>query len=143
MDEVESKANVLQLEHQTPNYARYGDQFTFGGHFDIRETGLPHFEGNCVNSTQGEYRYMADVELMRLPLDVSKLTLDWVASTKDKLFRNLSVSERRLLHLRYAEEMSWLEIADAFASEPHVIKRYFNEIMRYLRGHAAFQKSAV
>ena len=142
MAELESRANVLQLDHQKPNYARYGDHLVSGGHFNIRETGLPHLEGNCITGGgNGEYRYMADVALMNLPLDVSEMTVDWVSSTTDKLFRNLSQSQRRLLHLIHVEELSWNEIAASFDSEPHVMKRHLKEIMQYLKGHATFQKT--
>ena len=131
MSEIEALEDVLQLEHQTPNFGRMGD-LVMGDHANIRETGLPHSEGNCVTSQVGEYRYMADIALMNLSLDISPMDLDWVQGTNDKLFRNLSRRERLILYLVFSEEKNWKELARALRCDQKTAKRRFCEVLQYL-----------
>ena len=53
--------------------------------------------------TTGKFRFMADRQLLDMPLDVSSLNLDWIAGTTDKLFRDLTVPQQTILYL-YSNE---------------------------------------
>jgi hypothetical protein len=97
LTELESNDCILQLgDVPRPNNASEGS--LHGG--NTSESIQAHADGNCVNST-GKFRFMADRQLMDMPLDVSTMSLDWVAETSDKLFKDLSVAQRTILYLYY------------------------------------------
>jgi hypothetical protein len=129
MGQIEAAEGMLQLDH---GRAIGGDFPDASG--DYRDRRIPHAEGQFVG-TNGS-RWAADLGLVNHPLDVSSMTLEWVKSTSDRLFRNLSPQERHLLYLIYVKEMKWVEIAASLDTDVDATKRQFNQIMTYLKGHA-------
>ena len=102
LSELESNEGVLQLGTDDSGQRGAGSSaLAISG-----ETIQANAEGNCVNTT-GNFRFMADRNLMDMPLDVSALTLDWVACTTDKPFKDLTVPQRTILFLYYHEEQSF------------------------------------
>ena len=96
---------------------------------------LPHPEGNCV-SANGDLRYMADRSLLDLTMDVSKMSLDWVAETDDKLFKNLTPQQRMLLYLHFHEEESWKQIGRAMSIDAQTAKNRFMATLEAIRYEA-------
>jgi hypothetical protein len=105
LSELESNEGVLQLADAPRN----SGNLSYEGPEYWRDSG--DSEGNCVNSN-GTFRFMADRTLMDMPLDVSSLNLDWIASTTDKLFKNLTASQRTILYLYFHEEQSFKTMAN-------------------------------
>jgi hypothetical protein len=94
LSELEVSDGMLQMENAPdPGGAFRGQSLN-------TEPIQENANGNCLNST-GKFRFMADRQLMDMPLDVSTMSLDWVAETTDKLFKDLSVAQRTILYLYY------------------------------------------
>lgn len=125
MGDLEAQEHVLQLDHR----------FGAGGPDDSdRDLGTPHSEGAYVD-TEGN-SWAADVGLMSMPLDISRMDDAWVKSTNDKLFRKLTRDERYLLYLHFVKELTWVQIGAAFDCDTQTVKKKFDEIMTYLRARA-------
>jgi hypothetical protein len=103
LSELESNEGVLQLG----DAPRTGGGNSGSNEGQFNDTIQANAEGNCVNST-GKFRFMADRTLLDMPLDVSALNLDWVAQTSDKLFKDLTVSQRMLPFLHFHREKSFI-----------------------------------
>jgi hypothetical protein len=101
MSEIETNEGVLQLGGTDSAVHSTGSGTTVGF-----ETIQANSDGNCVNST-GKFRYMADRQLLDMPLDVSSLNLDCVAGTTDKLLKDLTVPQRTILYLSLHAEQSF------------------------------------
>jgi len=69
-------------------------------------------------------------------LDVSKLTLDWVADTRDPLFADLRREDRHLLYLVFTREPDWSDIGRTFSMTPHDAKAWFRKIIAGLQKKA-------
>jgi hypothetical protein len=103
LSELESNEGVLQLG-DAPRTGS-GNSGTLEGQFN--DSIQANADGNCVNST-GKFRFMADRQLLDMPLDVSALNLDWVAETSDRLFGDLAVPQRMLPFLHFHREKSFI-----------------------------------
>jgi len=102
LSELESNEGVLQLGTDDSGQRGPGSSaLAISG-----ETIQANADGNCVNAT-GKFRFMADRQLLDMPLDVSALNLDWVAGTTDKLFKDLTTAQRTILFLYFHEEQSF------------------------------------
>jgi hypothetical protein len=95
LSELEVSDGLLQMDNAPSDRAGENRNGVVSG-----ETIQANSDGNCLNST-GKFRFMADRQLMDMPLDVSTMSLDWVAETTDKLFKDLSVAQRTILYLYY------------------------------------------
>jgi len=102
MSELEASEGILQLG----DAPRTGGGNSGSNEGQFNDTIQANSDGNCVNST-GNFRFMADRNLMDMPLDVSAMNLDWVAGTTDKLFKDLTVAQRTILYLYFHEEQSF------------------------------------
>jgi hypothetical protein len=95
-----TKDGVFSLEDWSATRARFGGE-------DAGDDGT--FLEQTV-SAAGDYRttdgttLAADVGMIRKPLDVSKMTMEWVQSTEDTLFGDLERADRHLLYLYFARE---------------------------------------
>jgi hypothetical protein len=123
MGELEAGEGVLQLDPGPPLPES-----------PYRGDNIPHAEGKFTDYYGT--RWAADVSLINLPLDVSAMTLEWVAETRDRLFRNLTVKERHLLYLVFVQEKKWVEIAAILDCDTDVARKQFEQVMIYLKGHA-------
>lgn len=126
MSAIESKEGMLQLDHRTstdPNWGSVGDP------------GIPHADGAFTDSDGTSWA--ADVSLLNHILDISRMTIDWVNKTNDKLFRNMTKRERYILYLLFVKECKWAEIGTILKSDPQSIRKHYDEIIVYLRGHSA------
>jgi len=56
--------------------------------------------------------------MMKKPLDISEMTLDWVWQTEDPFFADLERSDRHLLYLVFVKEMDRQGIADSLGGFP-------------------------
>jgi len=56
--------------------------------------------------------------MMKKPLDISEMTLDWVWQTEDPFFADLERSDRHLLYLVFVKEMDRQGIADSLGASP-------------------------
>jgi hypothetical protein len=122
MHSIESKEGMLQLDHRSPGDLSWS---TMG------DPGTPHSEG-AFTDTDG-HNWAADTLLMSLPLDVSTMDEDWVASTDDKLFRGLSKTERNILYLIYVKEYSISQIATIIGVDPKAVRSKRDDIMISLK----------
>lgn len=94
--ELEAKEGVYSLEGWTEGRAGFSNDFEGGG--------TNAFAGRLeqVVSADGDYQdangthLAADVGMMRKPLDVSEMTLDWVRQCEDRLFADLDRADRHL-----------------------------------------------
>jgi hypothetical protein len=129
MGEIESDEGLLQLDYRpgVPGLDTVGPN-------------IPHSEGDFTDCYGT--RWAADVSLLKLPLDVSSMTLNWVQETSDKLFRKMTTRERYLLYLIYVQEKKWVEIAAILDCEADTARRQFDQIMAYLKGHATDRRSS-
>lgn len=96
MREVESKEGVYSIE----GWLDYRHNRIFR---DENQSDCCHLR-ECVPSLIGEYQdrtgaYLAaDVSMIEKPLDISQMTIEWVNSTEDLLFKNLTNSLRNMDH---------------------------------------------
>src|ERR1041385_5434548 len=103
MREVESKEGVYSIE----GWLDYRHNRIFR---DENQSDCCHLR-ECVPSLIGEYQdrtgaYLAaDVSMIEKPLDISQMTIEWVNSTEDLLFKNLTKEQRYILYLVYARNM--------------------------------------
>jgi hypothetical protein len=118
MSELESNEGVLQLGDATSRDHSGGSSLEGG----FGESIQAKSDGNCVNAT-GKFRFMADRQLLDMPLDVSALNLDWVAGTTDKLFKDLTVPQRTILFLYYHEEQSFKTMGKFLDSDAQIMRR--------------------
>ena len=127
MAQIESKEHVLQLEHAMSDNVD-GEGFPLGG--------IPHAEGNWVD--QRGVRWQADISMLDhwKSLDVSTMTDEWVKGTEDFLFRTLKPSERYLLQLHFAKDLTWAEIGTALGMSAETASIRFKEIMLFLENRA-------
>jgi hypothetical protein len=94
MREVESKEGVYSIE----GWLDYRHNRIFR---DENQSDCCHLR-ECVPSLIGEYQdrtgaYLAaDVSMIEKPLDISQMTIEWVNSTEDLLFKGLSKEQRYL-----------------------------------------------
>jgi hypothetical protein len=136
MDTLEAHEELLQLDHRAAGIVdrNGGDN---PGRYDFA---IPHAEGEWVDH-EGT-RWAADISLMKHQLDLSEMTDEWVKSTKDKLFRNLKPSERKLLQLVYLHEMPWQDAGAVLNISGEWAKKKFLEILQYLRSRAGTANDA-
>lgn len=93
-----------------------------------------------VVNADGDYRndhgvsLSADIGMMRKPLDVSDMTLDWVQHTEDTLFGDLDRSERNLLYMVFVREMDRGEIASSLGWRLREVNKNLQNILSKLRG---------
>ena len=103
MREVESKEGVYSIE----GWLDYRHNRIFR---DENQSDCCHLR-ECVPSLIGEYQdrtgaYLAaDVSMIEKPLDISQMTIEWVNSTEDLLFKGLSKEQRYILYLVYGRNM--------------------------------------
>lgn len=128
MRHIESKEGMLQLDHRSMGDTTQGI---------IGDPGIPHSDG-AFTDTDGR-SWAADTRLMNLPLDISVMDEKWVKSTEDRLFHRLDKSERNLLYLIYVKEFSIAQIACIMGQDPKTIRIKRDDIMSYLKGHAAIR----
>jgi hypothetical protein len=130
MGDLESTEHVLQLDHRCGS-----GEFGAGSTKDLV---TPHADGNFVDADGSTWA--ADLTLVGHPLDISQMSLRWVKSTNDKLFRKLTTRERHILYLVYHEEMRWVEVAAVLDCDTTTIRKQYEQVMIYLRGHAQHKK---
>jgi hypothetical protein len=126
MSEIESKEHVLQLDY------RYSERD--GMSRPAKDLATPHTGGDYVD--RDGYTWAADIGLMNLPLDVSPMTLDWVKSTDDKLFRKLTQQERHLLYMIFVQELKLVEAASILGCEPATVRKQLDQILDYLQARS-------
>ena len=131
MSSLESQDGVLQLDYRTLHQSEQGSG-------EFRDAGLPHADGDFTGS-DGQ-SWAADTNLIRMPLDVSEMTPDWVLETNDKLFKKLTPSERNILRMVWVQEYSWKDIGLVLGCDSQTAKKKYVEVMTYLKGHATIIK---
>lgn len=124
MHSIEAKEGMLQLDHRHP------EDDSWEG---MADPGMPHSEGAFID-TDGQ-RWAADMSMVNLSLDVSTMNDDWVRNTDDKLFRNLTIEERNILHMIYVKEYSVAQIAAVLNYDTKTVRNKKDDIMSYLKGH--------
>ena len=109
MCEIETDENMMQMFDP-----RIDSDLKVGGNALQRagygECLARHNEGNCTNAN-GTTRYMADRSLMDMPLDVSKMSLAWVAETSDKLFAECARGNGTFFTSLLQKEWIWRDVA--------------------------------
>ena len=123
MSSIESKEGVLQLEHAG----------SLGSSDESSKDGwtIPHRDGNLISASGT--KLMADMDLVSKQSDISEMTLEWVRATKDKLFKDLSVRQRYILHLLYVKNLKWPSISELLGTDVPGIRREYNSILKTLR----------
>jgi hypothetical protein len=106
MKELETREGVMQLEHR-----RQRSGGSRGGDLLGADLGVPCAAGSGHANPRSGRQYAFDAGLAEGELDVSRMTLRWVAHTRDPLFSKLTRYERQLLYLYFAQERTWKEIA--------------------------------
>ena len=99
MRELEAKEGVYSLDG---GYEIAASKFDSPGASVDRTT--PNISGDFTDTTGRTWS--ADVTPTNTPMDVSKLTLAWVAGTDDPLFCDLTRRDRHILYLYFAREQS-------------------------------------
>jgi hypothetical protein len=123
MSQLESKPDVLQLEHA---YS-HSDDSDMGNIKDL----VPNIDGNFVD-TNG-VTWAADTTLMNLQLDVSPINHDWIFTNEDKMFKDLTVKQRWILKMIYLDELSWIEIASNLDCTVNTAKAQLKTILTGIR----------
>jgi hypothetical protein len=131
MGQVETKAGMLQLgrdllEPGTKRLTTHDD-------FQHSSDAIPHADGNFTD--QNGKTWAADIDLINMQVDVSKMDDQWVLKTNDRLFRNMSRAERELLQMVFSKEFNWVQIAAMRDCNTSTVRKQYNEIMQYLSGH--------
>lgn len=132
MSELETKEGVLQLDftHSVGRIAR--EDYTHPG------DALPHSNGNFVDHHGTSWA--ADTTLMEAQADISEMTDAWVRATSDRLFRNMTPTERWILQMVFRKEYSWVQVAAMLQCSTQTVRQQFNNIMAYLRGHVGIKE---
>ena len=125
MGELETQDGVLQLEHSyshKPTAHPVGDRL------------LPSANGGFID--HDGTAWAADMSLVDAQFDISTMTDAWVKETADKLFRNLTPEERKILQLVFRDEQTWVEIGRTLQVTADWVKERFDEILIYLQGRS-------
>ena len=128
MDQLETQKGVLQFDHQSAS----NDGSPDGS--EMQTAGIPHADGNFTDR-QG-VSWSADTSLMCSQADISQMNDEWVRSTKDKLFRNLTPQQRWILQLLYLNEFSWVQVGAMLGCTTQTARAQYREVMDYLRGRS-------
>jgi DNA-directed RNA polymerase specialized sigma subunit len=120
---------VLQLDRGITCIGKVSSHEDFAHSSDA----LPYADGNFVD--QHGTAWAADTSLMEAQLDISEMTDAWVRQTKDKLFRNLTATERWLLQMIFRKEFNWVQISAMLQCSTQTARQQYNDVMKYLRGH--------
>jgi hypothetical protein len=75
------------------------------------DIGVPCASGCGTANVRTGKEFSSDTKLWLGDLDLGKMSLRWVADTKDPLFSRLSRYERQVLYLYFSQEQSWKDIA--------------------------------
>jgi DNA-directed RNA polymerase specialized sigma24 family protein len=137
MYELEAKEGVYSLDHGFEIASAKADR----PDSSALDCNTPDANGGFTDSNGRSWA--ADVSLSNAPLDVSKMTLDWVNSTEDPLFCDLTRKERHLLYLVFAREMSWNDIASSFDVTVRTVKNIFTSIISGLQAKVAEHEALV
>lgn len=92
---------------------------------------LPSTEGN-FRTDDGEL-LAVDLSMMKKPLDISQMTLDWVWQTEDPFFADLERNNRHLLYLVFVKEMDRQGIADSLGCDVQDVTRNVLRVLTHLR----------
>jgi RNA polymerase sigma factor (sigma-70 family) len=76
-------------------------------------------------------------------IGLSEMTLEWVRSTEDPLFKELEVYERYLLYLRFTMDMTYEDIAEVLGRDKDTVYRHITSLIKELREMAEFEREAV
>jgi hypothetical protein len=128
MSTLESQEGIFQLDHRQADDS--WKDFSFAG--------IPDADGDFID-THGQ-AWSADVELINHPLDISEMTLEWVAETDDKLFRKLTPMERNILRMVWLQEYTWKDIGKVLGCDSQTSRKRYEEIMVYLQARAKGRK---
>jgi hypothetical protein len=101
MRELECKDGVYSLEQWETIQGR---EDLDGRMYVSRAAGYSSDRSGVVKDHQG-HTLAADGQMIRKPVDVSEMTLDWVQETNDVMFGDLSKADRMLLYLMYTRSM--------------------------------------
>lgn len=126
MSEIESKEHIFQLD--------YRGKVSSSEPSDFGDLSIPSADGAFTDSAG--YKWSADISLMKLPLDVSPMTLEWVKETDDKLFRKLTQQERYLLYMIFVQEMKLGEIASILDCDSATVRKQLDQILVYLQARS-------
>jgi len=134
MKEVEVKDGMMQLEHRkTVHNLMHGEKSS------LRDCAMP-YTANYGPSADSKntmlykgQQYSADTELWQGDLDLGKMSLRWVANTKDPLFARLSRYERQILYLYFSQEQSWKDIARACRRGIKTVQDDYLKILEKIR----------
>jgi len=112
MKEVEVKDGMMQLDHRVIVKSLTSDSKN-----TVRDCAMPYTanpwapsDSKNIMLRKGQ-QFSADTELWHGDMDLGKMSLRWVAGTKDPLFSRLSRYERQVLYLYFSQEQSWKDIA--------------------------------
>jgi DNA-directed RNA polymerase specialized sigma24 family protein len=103
------------------------------------ENGVPHIDSPGVFHAEARYHdysgvpVAADTSMIEKPLDISRMTIEWVHSTEDPLFKDLSRNDRFILHLKYGRDMEISEIADSTGMESRQVKQRLRLVLESIR----------
>ena len=124
MGQLESKEGVLQLDYR-PGYG-------MSASYDCKgERPIPSEDGD-IQDAKGR-TWAGDMSLVRMPLDVAKINLDWVRKTDDPLFSRLTRNQRYLIYLRFSEEKTWPEIARTLCRDVGGTRELYHRLLGMLR----------
>jgi hypothetical protein len=138
MAQIETKAGMLQLGHD--DHPSAGKRFFSRDDFKPSNDAIPHADGNFTD--QNGRSWAADTGLMLQQLDISVMSNSWVKSTTDRFFRNLTVPERGILQMVFHHEFNWVQMAAMLECNTATVRKQYNEIMQYLRGHIGLELQA-
>ena len=137
MKEVEVKDGMMQLDHRK---VTRGLGHAFGESTALRDCGVPYCPESLAVTTNVLSRrgkqLLADITLWKNDQDLGKMTLRWVADTKDPLFSRLSRYERQILYLYYSQEQSWKDIARTCRKAIKTIQDDYLKILEKIRSRA-------
>jgi hypothetical protein len=131
MSQLESKPNIMQLEHAYSNDA-INDTF-----IDTSKDLLPSIDGNFTDSKG--MTWQVDLNLVNHQLDISPINNEWVFSTSDKMFKELSAKQRWLLKMIYVEELSWTDIAHNLDCTVNTAKSQLKSTLVFIREEIGLQ----
>lgn len=99
------------------------------------EEAIPSLNGDWASAKKSR-RWAADVTLLNQSMDLGQMSLEWVESCTDPLFRSLSRMERFILYTMYSLGFTWSDIAESTGMRAEELKAAYQEILEKVRNQA-------
>ena len=93
---------------------------------------IPHSHGNLVNSRTAK-KWAADTGMLEKSFDLGQMSLEWIDSCSDPLFRDLSRTERFVLFSVYSLGLSWADVSMSTGLSSDSVKQLHEEMLYKLK----------